>query len=111
MYGEKTGDEENTFQEELQKDMLRVVDQLWEEINRRFEQMHIINQRFGFTRFSILMDPDRTEFIEQRIDALVAIYDELDSAELKIEVCRFRRHVKSSEENNQVIGGEKLYSY
>ena len=32
------------------------------------------------------MDPDRTEFIEQRIDALVAIYDELDGAELKIEV-------------------------
>ena len=29
MYGEKTGDEENTFQEELRKDMLRVVDQLW----------------------------------------------------------------------------------
>ena len=108
MYGEKTGDEENTFQEELRKDMLRVVDQLWEEINRRFEQIHIINQRFGFTRFSILMDPDRTEFIEQRIDALVAIYDELDGAELKIEVCRFRRHVKSFDENNQVIGGENF---
>ena len=53
-------------------------------------------------------NPDRTEFIEQRIDALVAIYDELDGAELKIEVCRFRRHVKSFDENNQVIGGENF---
>ena len=78
MYDEETGDKGNTLQEELRKDMLQVVDQLWEEINHRFEQMHIINQRFGFTQFSILMDPDRTEFIGQRIDALVAIYDELD---------------------------------
>ena len=73
MYGEETGNEENTLQEELRKDMLQVVDHLWEEINRRFEQMHIINQKFGFTQFSILMDPDRTEFIEQRIGALGAI--------------------------------------
>ena len=66
--------------------------------------MHIINQRFGFTQFSILIDTDRTEFIEQRIDALGAIYDELDVAKLKIKVRRFRRHVKNSDENNQVIG-------
>ena len=108
MYDEETGDKGNTLQEEFRKDMLQVVDQLWEEINRRFEQMHIINQRFGFTQFSILMDPDRTEFIGQRIDALVAIYDELDGVELKTEVGRFRRHVKSSDENNQVIGGKDI---
>ena len=84
MYGEETCNEENTLQEELRKDMLQVVDHLWEEINRRFDQMHIINQRFGFTQFSILMDPDRTEFIEQRIDALGAIYEELEVAEMKI---------------------------
>ena len=84
MYGEETCNEENTLQEELRKDMLQVVDHLWEEINRRFDQMHIIKQRFGFTQFSILMDSDRTEFIEQRIDALGAIYDELEVAEMKI---------------------------
>ena len=28
--------------------------------------------------------------------------------QLKIEVCRFRRHVKSFDENNQVIGGENF---
>ena len=54
------------------------------------------------------MDPDRTEFIEQRIDALGAIYDELDVTELKTEVRRFRRHVKNSNENNQVIGGKNF---
>ena len=70
--------------------------------------MHIINQRFGFTQFSSLMDPDRTEFIGQRTDALVAIYDELDGVELKTEVGRFRRHVKSSDENNHVIGGKDI---
>ena len=74
------------------------------EIDHRFEQIHIINQRLEFTQFSIIMDPDRTEFIEQRIDALGAIYDEIDVAELKIEVRRFRRHVKTSNEYNQVIG-------
>ena len=108
MYGEKTGGEENTLQEELRKDMLQVVGKLWEEINRRFDQMHMINQRFGFTQFSILMNPERTELIEQKMDALVAIYDELDGAELKTEVGRFRRYIKSSNENNQVIGGENL---
>ena len=108
MYGEKTGGEENTLQEELRKDMLQVVGKLWEEINRRFDQMHMINQRFGFTQFSILMNPERTELIEQKIDALVAIYDELDGAELKTEVGRFRWYIKSYNENNQVIGGENL---
>ena len=88
--------------------MLQVVDHLWEEINRRFERVHIINQKFGFTQFSILMDPDRTKFIELRIDVLGAIYDEIDVAELKIEVRRFRRHVKTSDGNNQVIGENTL---
>ena len=54
------------------------------------------------------MNPERTELIEQKIDALVVIYDELDGAELKTEVGRFRRYIKSSNENNQVIGGENL---
>ena len=54
------------------------------------------------------MDPGRTEFIEQRIDALGAIYDELNVAELKIEVRRFKQHVKNSDENNQAVGGKNF---
>ena len=102
IYGEAAGDEGYTLQEEIRKDMLQVVDRLSEEIDHRFEQMHIINRRFGFTQFSILVDLEQTEFIAQRIDSLVAIYDELDGSELQMEFRRLRRNVKMPMRTNKL---------
>ena len=49
------------------------------------------------------MDADQNEFIKQRINTLIEIYDEIDREELIIEVRRLRRHVLISRENNHDI--------
>ena len=54
------------------------------------------------------MNADQNEFIEQRINALVEIYDEIDEDELKIEVRRLRKHVLISRENNQGIDNNSI---
>ena len=97
-----------TFQEELRRELFEVVDRLRDEINRRFKQLHSINEKFGFIQLDILMNADQNEFIKQRINALVEIYDEIDGDELKIEVRRLRKHVLISRENNHDIDNNSI---
>ena len=97
-----------TFQEELRRELFEVVDRLRDEINRRFKQLHSINEKFGFIQLDILMNADQNEFIKQRINALVEIYDEIDGDELKIEVRRLRNHVLISRENNHDIDNNSI---
>ena len=54
------------------------------------------------------MNADQNEFIKQRINALVEIYDEIDGDELKIEVRRLRKHVLISRENNHDIDNNSI---
>ena len=54
------------------------------------------------------MKADQNEFIEQRINALVEIYDEIDGDELKTEVRRLRKHVLISRENNHDIDNNSI---
>ena len=54
--GVAINDENITFQEELRRELFQVVDQLRNEINKRFEQMDTINKRFGFLQLEIIMD-------------------------------------------------------
>ena len=54
------------------------------------------------------MNADQNEFIEQRINALVEFYDEIDGDELKIEVRRLRKHVLISRENNHDIDNNSI---
>ena len=97
-----------TFEEELRRELFEVVDRLRDEINRRFKQLHSINEKFGFIQLDILMNADQNEFIEQRINALVEIYNEIDGDKLKIEVRRLRKHVLISRENNHDIDNNSI---
>ena len=54
------------------------------------------------------MNADQNEFIEQRINALVEIYNEIDGDKLKIEVRRLRKHVLISRENNHDIDNNSI---
>ena len=54
------------------------------------------------------MNADQNEFIEQRINALVEIYNEIDGDKLKIEVRRLRKHALISRENNHDIDNNSI---
>lgn len=101
--GVAINDEKITFQEELRRELFQVVDQLRNEINKRFEQMDTINKRFGFLQLEIIMDKNQDKFVEQSIDALADVYNEVDGDELKLEIPRFRRYMLISRDNNQSI--------
>ena len=48
-----------TFQEELRRELFEVVDRLRDEIDRRFKQLHSINEKFGFIQLDVLMNADQ----------------------------------------------------
>ena len=53
------------------------------------------------------MSSDQDILIEQRIDAPIEVYDEVNGDELKLEIRRLKRHVSSAREKNQ----EDIYKW
>ena len=103
--GGEARDESVPHQEQVRRGLLQIVDRLREEISQRFQQINTIYERFGFTQFTILMDGEQDEFIFQRIDTFVEMYDEISANELKTEISRLRRHVESARQRNQALEG------
>lgn len=62
----------------------------------RFQQLILLNGRFGFLILKILLDVCNDKYIWQKIDELRNIYDDIDSDELKSEVRKLRRLMSSS---------------
>ncbi|KYM96678.1 Zinc finger MYM-type protein 1 [Cyphomyrmex costatus] len=95
MIGEKEDDAGLLPQQEIRRDMLESIDRLNQEITQRFEQLNLLNERFGFLNLKILLDEGNDEYIKQKINDLRTIYNDIDSDDLKSEVERLRRLVSS----------------
>ena len=63
-------------------------------------------ETIGFIQFDVLMSSDQDILIEQRIDALIEVYDEVNGDKLKMAIGRLTRHVSSAREKNQDVGND-----
>ena len=107
MDGEEARDVGLSLQGEIRREIIEVIDRLKNEIDKRFLQLNIVNKRFGFLRLDILMNPEREFFINEKIDALMDVYNDFDGEDLKKEIERCRYLIRSSiEDGNDVAKDE-----
>ena len=74
----------------LQEEIIEVIDRLKNEVDKRFLQLSIVNNKFRFLRLDILMNPEREFFINEGIDALMDVCNYFDGEDLKKEIRRCR---------------------
>lgn len=101
MVGEKEDDAGLLPQQEIRREMLESIDRLSQEITQCFQQLTLLNERFGFLSLKVLLDVRNDEYIWQKVDELRTIYDNIDSDELKSEVERLRRLASSCRSTGQ----------
>ena len=78
MDGEEARDVGLPLQEEIGCEIIEVIDRLKNELDKRFLQLNIVDKKFGFLRLDILMNAEREFFINEKIDALMDVYNDLD---------------------------------
>lgn len=96
MDGETAADTGLSFQDEIKRDMYEILDRLSSEIQRRFEHLKSVNDKFAFLQLSNLLEPANDEVMETQINDLTALYDEINGDELKLEVRRLCRLLQLS---------------
>ena len=99
---EEAADAGLSFQDEIRREMMEIIDRLISEIQTRFQHLKSVNEKFAFLQLNNLLEPGNDAFIETQINELTALYDEINGDELKLEVRRLHRLVQlSAPESNQ----------
>ncbi|KAI6648274.1 Zinc finger MYM-type protein 1 [Oopsacas minuta] len=106
MMGEDADDVSLSLQEEVAREQLQIMDTLHGEIKRRTSHMIDVNAKFGFlTKMELLMDSNKDKDIDSAIELLTAIYFDISAENLKNEVRRVRRHIRSFEmQTGEMVG-------
>ena len=80
--------------EEIKRCMLQAINRFWSEAEKRFSEICMLNEVFGFLNPHALL---RSENIEEDINKFKNIYaDDVNFFELTYEIARFNRPVQSS---------------
>ena len=99
---EEAADAGLSFQDEIRREMMEIIDRLISEIQTRFQHLKSVNEKFAFLQLNNLLEPGNDAFIETQINELTALYNEINGDELKLEVQRLHRLVElSAPESNQ----------
>ena len=94
MPGEQAEDEGLSAAQEIKRCMLEAVDRFRNEAEKRFREMSMLNETFGFLNPNALL---RCESIEPDMNKFKNIYaNDVDFSELSVEIARFNRLVKCS---------------
>ena len=67
------------------------MDQLAEEIERRFHQLEKFDKIFGFLSLKVLLDDSNDEQIRSKCQEMVLLYDEVDYSGFMMELKQLRR--------------------
>jgi hypothetical protein len=86
MDDEETSDVGLSYQDEIKRDMLEVIDRLKTEIQGRFEHMKVFNGNIGFLQLDFLLKSDNDELLDEKIDDVAGVCDEINAEELKQEI-------------------------
>lgn len=94
MPGEQAEDEGLSAAQAIKRCMLEAVDRFRNEAEKRFREMSMLNETFGFLNPNALL---RCESIEPDMNKFKNIYaNDVDFSELSVEIARFNRLVKCS---------------
>ena len=94
MPGEHTKDVGLSAVEEIKRCMLEAMDRFRSEAEKRFSEICMLNEVFGFLNPHALL---RSKNIEEDVNKFKNIYaDDVNSSELTYEIARFKRLVQSS---------------
>ena len=93
MPGEHSEDVDLSAVEEIKRCMLETMDRFRSEAQKRFSEIYMLNEVFGFLNPHALL---RNENIEENINKLKNIYaDDVNFSKLSYEIARFKRLVRS----------------
>ena len=90
MPGENAADAGLSWQEEIKREKLEILDQLHEEIVSRTQKIKHINAKFGFLTTMDFLDPANDADIVEMVHILTDVYDEIIARDLEKEIRRLR---------------------
>jgi hypothetical protein len=100
MPGENSEDCALSIKDEARRQQQEILDKIYSEFQRRFQQLHEIHEKFAFlTDPTFLLGDDKTQNTYAMIDSLCTLYDEINSSDFKEEIGRFRRLIQSFHDN------------
>ena len=94
MPGEHEEDVDLSAIEEIKRCMLEAMDRFRSEAEKRFSEMCLLNEVFGFLNPHTLLRSDSIEIDTDKFEKMYA--DDVNFTELKLEIARFNRLVQSS---------------
>ena len=94
MPGEHAEDVDLSAIEKIKRCMLKAMDRFRSEAEKRFSEMCLLNEVFGFLNSHTLLRSDSIEIDMGKFEKIYA--DDANFRELKLEIARFNRPVQSS---------------